>query len=98
MSEKSGSDINPNDVWLRILKKLAVGFPVETIAGDLKMQPNDVWEIIGNIRAIAKSARSEAEIMSLTNRERQVLEKMGRGADNKDIALQLGISYETVKE
>ena len=56
----------------------------------------DVDQINHWMRRLVESSARPAELEKLTSREEEVLRLIGRGLSNKEIAAELGISYNTV--
>ena len=75
------------DTILEAIRKVAVG--------------ENAWsrEELRRVTGALATPRLAADIeVPLTRRESEVLEQLAHGLTNKEIALALGISYETVKE
>ena len=78
---------SPRDSILEAIRKVAVG--------------ENAWtrEELRRVTGALATPRVSADIeVPLTHRESEVLEQLAHGLTNKEIALALGISYETVKE
>ena len=78
---------SPRDSILEAIRKVAVG--------------ENAWtrEELRRVTGALATPRLSADIeVPLTHRESEVLEQLAHGLTNKEIALALGISYETVKE
>ena len=77
----------PRDTILEAIRKVAVG--------------ENAWtrQELRRVTGALATPRLAADIeVPLTRRESEVLEQLAHGLTNKEIALALGISYETVKE
>jgi DNA-binding NarL/FixJ family response regulator len=102
-----------DDFVFRALEAGAAGFllkdtpPLELIAavrvvaaGDGMLSPGVTRRLIGHFAADPRAQRrreAEARLAGLTDREREVLAEVGRGATNSDIGRTLFMSEATVK-
>lgn len=67
---------------------------VQEVMRDASWFGSQLLERLANIRA---GAKGEAEVVELSKRERQVLERMAKGLNNDTIAAELGIAAQTVR-
>jgi len=71
---------------------------VQEVMTDTAWFSRSLLERIAQIRSRAGGANgNDAAVAELTNRERQVLERMASGRDNGSIAVELGIKEQTVR-
>ena len=87
-----------------VLKKHAieqVGRAIHQVyEGDVWFNRTLMWEVIegmARVRAVKEADPEAAKIASLTQREREVIEKVGEGLKNKAIAARLFIAEVTVR-
>jgi two-component system, NarL family, response regulator DevR len=67
-------------------------------AGEMLLPAHRVAELLGRRRELSsQEAERLQRFNALTPRERQILDMMASGMDNREIAVRLGISYTTVR-
>lgn len=68
------------------------------VTGEALIPARRLADVLARQRQLAKRREEQAQLLgSLTQREREILEMMARGLDNRTMAKELGIGYSTVR-
>lgn len=68
------------------------------VTGEALIPARRLADVLARQRQLAKRREEQAQLLgSLTQREREILEMMARGLDNRTMARELGIGYSTVR-